>query len=234
MPVRRIIYDNQYYSDALQTSGNVMRNTGGIEWTFWNGNASIEVHQSLDYFSGLTGLDNTTQFGDLRAILKMVAHRDDEAGVVISGGFGTAFPTAPRPDGLGGFFYFSPFFGYLIDPPQSNWYILGFEQLDIPSDGRDQVLVQSSVAFGYWWRKNDPSKFITRIAPSLELHLYDPIGRAPSKELTGLMYRDVLNIASGMTFFLRDRVRLAAVLNAPISTRRDYAVEAQFHMDYRF
>jgi hypothetical protein len=52
--------------------------------------------------------------------------------------------------------------------------------------------------------------------------------------LTGLMYRDVLNIASGMTFFLRDRVRLAAVLNAPISTRRDYAVEAQFHMDYRF
>ena len=233
MPRGRAYFAYQYYQDAFNTTTDVHRGASSLEIPFANDRFSVQISNSLNTFTG-GGAPQRTEGGNLNTVFKGLLVRD-RGGLNISGGMGVGWPVGPTPDGFpGGNAILAPFIGYLYAPAGSNLFIQGFQQVDFPTANEDQALMHTDTAVGVWLRRNDTSRFITGIAPTIELHLYTPLGDAPTGSLTGLAYDDVLNATFGTTFVLGNRATLACGLGVPISTRKDYDVEAQVQFNWFF
>jgi hypothetical protein len=227
------MYSYNYFHDAFHTIGDVQRHFGGFELAMLEQSASIEVVAAVNGFYGFPDVPDTAGFGDLRTTAKVVIYRNDT--FVSSGGLGVGWPTGNKPAGVpAGDYYLSPFLGYLLSPQDGDWFLQAFQQLDVPTQGEDQILLHHDVGIGYWLRRDDPNRFVTGIAPTIELHLYTPLGKAPSGALADLYYDDVLNATVGTTFILRRTCSLALGVGIPITTQRDYDVEAQMHFNWNF
>ena len=139
-----------------------------------------------------------------------------------------------QPQGVPNVYYMAPFVGYYFSRPNSPLFVQGFQQLDFPLHAADQTLMHTDVGVGFWLRRNEMDRMINSIAPTVELHLYTPLGDAPTGALTGLIYNDVLNMTIGSTFFIGNSLNCAIALGVPLTERHDYDIEAQFHVEWQF
>lgn len=231
LPRGRILYNFNYYQDAFNTPIDVYRNLGGAEIPFFNNIFSVEIRGNLNTLAGTPG-DNQTEGGNVVTTFKGIGYNNND-GFVVTGGLGIGWPVGPFPEGYpGGNTIFAPFLGYIYAPGGSNFFLQGFQQLDIPSASEDQLLLHTDIAGGYWLRRVNDDSFITGIAPTVEFHLYSPLGDAPSGSLAGVIYDDVLNATFGTTFVIANRASVAVGLGVPLSTRKDYDVEAQVQVNW--
>lgn len=226
MPRTRAFYNYNYFNNVFETNGDLHRNVLGAELAFLDNRASVEIRQSLNSFANMGVGNNGTEAGNLVAVFKGVLFQSSE--FLFSSGVSLGFPVGPTPDGFpGGNGIVAPFAGYLYQPAGSRAFIQGFNQVDLPTDGDDQSVLHTDIAGGFWLRRGAYDSLITGIAPTVELHLYTPLGDAPTGSLTGLVYDDVLNLTSGVTFVIRDNATLALAFGVPLTERQDYDFEAQ-------
>lgn len=237
IPQSRLIYSYNYFSDAFNSVGDIHRHTFGAELALFDNLFSIEVRQALDSFRSFPGEADTTRGANFRTTFKGLLYRQDS--VLVSGGLGIGFPTGDHVAGTPDDNYLlTPFVGYLINSANGRWYIQGFEQIDLPTDDDDQFLLHTDIGFGYrlYQESDGPGMlpWVTAIIPTIELHLYTPIGDDPVGRLAGLVYQDVLNSTIGTVFYFGQSTTLSLGLGIPLSTQKDYDFELQCHLQWFF
>lgn len=176
----------------------------GFEKTFFNGNASIGLRNSINVLSSssrIPGLGGTSSsVGDLNLFAKFVLLRSGDlsngpslgpngaggplaatgSGALISTGLGINTPTGPG-NFAGSSFSTSyrntqlaPFLGYYFK--KDRLFVQGFEQISVPLDARDVVMLYTDIGVGYFlYRNNSPTAWITAIAPTFECHVNIPL-----------------------------------------------------------
>ena len=168
---------------GLMGGMKVYRYLFAFEKTFLDGLASIGVRESIDtltatsiYYPGLAG--TSTALGDVNVFGKLVLWENLETpaasqggfnaavapvvgqlqGSVVTGGLSVRVPTGPS-NFAGSPFSFSPrdvgiqpFLGYYVS--RGNWYLQGFESIDVPTSGENVTMLYSDMGLGYWLYRN--------------------------------------------------------------------------------
>jgi hypothetical protein len=205
LPEDRVFFLYDHFDNAILIPTpsphalDVNRYTPGFEKTFFDRYASFELRipfadtQNSDVFLGGDGREEDTEFGNLEAVLKMLAWRDDV--VAFGGGIGFNLPTAPgarifeaqQSQPLftidNNAFHVQPFLG-LVYTPSDRLFFQAFLQFDIDATGNrveqrdfgrvgtlyDQNLLQTDLQLGYWWFRDPSARYLTALAPTIEYH----------------------------------------------------------------
>jgi hypothetical protein len=243
----------------------IYRYLGGFEKTFLNGLASVGLLESINNLSAVSAnssLGGThTAMGDLSLFTKLVLYQsweDNQAtnalggfgypaqlsggrnGGLISAGMAVSTPTGPGGFAGAGFSKsyrdvgLQPFLGYFYS--RGNFYMQGFEAIDVPTDPNDVTMLFNDIGFGYYlYRNPNMDSFITAFAPTFEVHanvplnhhdignVNDPVGTATTVDLT---------YGANVQFGQRTVLLLGAV--TPVTGPRPYAVEALALLNFYF
>jgi hypothetical protein len=224
---------------------NVYRYFFGIEKTFWDGDASIQLRVPIDnlttksYVPGFGG--SSTSVGDLATILKYAFYRDRDTGNLFSGGLLVQAPTGPNQ--FAGFpnirsphsAAIQPFLGFVWN--SGNFYFHGFSSIDVPfSKTADVTVWFNDLGVGYFlYRTNDESRFLRLLAPTFEIHANTPVNNSDPFDFNALAGTPQLtNLTFGLNAGLGRRGMLAVGYVNPITGPRAFNGEvlAQFNLRY--
>jgi hypothetical protein len=251
-PQDRVFVDYNGYFNVLPSERlgtdvrnmDVHRETLGIEKTFFDGQASIELRGPYNTLtvggSAIPGSNGAfSDVGDVTALVKVVIAEDRQAGWLISGGLAVTVPTGP--DALGGVSFTSglvhttllqPYMGYLYNTDR--WYVQGFSALDIPTASGDTLLMYNDVGVGYFLRRDrDSGRFLSAIVPTFEAHVTTPLSNAGTS--TGLLFTpNVVDLTEGVILGLGRRATLSLGVAEPVTGPKPFEVEAivQFNLWY--
>jgi len=218
---------------------NFYRETVGFEKTLFDGYASIGMRLPFDLLD-VGGINlQSADAGDLSIILKAILLQDRDRQYLISGGLVITTPTGPIALGGNGFAVdvfndtqLQPFLGFLWTP--GNFYLQGFFSIDIPTDPNDVTFMFNDWGVGYFMFRDRLSGFVTAIAPTIEVHVNDPLNhRHPSADcLFGLP--DWVDLTGGVTLEFNRRATLAVGVSAPVTGPKPYALETIANLNIRF
>jgi hypothetical protein len=152
MPRDRVFFDYNYFHNVPFTANgiDVNRFTPGVEKTFWNGMASLEVRVPMAVTFNTTqslaaGPDaNKGEFGDLALISKFLLTSNDSC--ALAAGMAVALPTADNYElyGINGekileiendSVHLIPFLAFLYTPERSNYFVQSFITVDVDANG---------------------------------------------------------------------------------------------------
>ncbi|MFO0946961.1 MAG: hypothetical protein U1D30_13610 [Planctomycetota bacterium] len=233
-PQNRLWASYNYFNGIYDSSMDDHRNSLGGEIAFFDQRFSLELFSSHNFFTDSPL--SSSQWGDLQFIMKGVMLQ--RPNVLLSWGLGTGFPTADRPPGVPGeSVQFSPFVGYMWNFGDGLWFLQGYEQFDVMLR-ENRLLLHTDIGVGRWIVPLDYTRTgLTGLAPTLELHLYNPFRGGYNDDppqLTGLVFRDVLNMTMGCTAYINRNFTIAAGLGLPLSNNHDYDFEFMLHGNWFF
>jgi len=232
IPDQRGLFSFNVFNGPFNQPGDLYKGTVGFELAGWNRRASLDVRGGLGVYTP-DEESNVTFATNPSAVVKLLFL--DGASLKASGGVGVSFPNGDTPDGATKTnFIVSPFVGWVYASAASSWFFHGFEQFDISTHGDDAYRLQSDVGVGYWVRRSDPTRLITAMAPTAELHLYTPFERSLGGDREGLPSDFVLNGTLGMTLYFGPGDSLAIGVGVPLSSNRHYDWEGHLHFVHRF
>ena len=208
----------------------------GFEKTFNEGNGSFGIRLPIDNVAGTSTLPNfktpgSTATGNLSVFAKYILEQNKVTGSLVSVGFAVTPPTgpgrfagAPWTFGLNTI-SFQPFMGYIWN--NGNFYIHGFSALDFPVSTNDVSLMFNDIGCGYYlMRSNDPTRLITAIAPTFEVHVTTPLNHRKwynPFDLAGTA--DSVNLTYGVGVELKRRALLSTALITPLTSPRPFSAE---------
>ena len=242
----------------------IYRYLSGFEKTFMGGLASFGMTESINNISSVSahpGLGGTsTAMGDLSLFTKLILFQswDDSRpmnalggfgfpaqvggrnGGLISGGMALSLPTGPG--GFAGAGYsksfrdvgLQPYLGYFYS--QGNFYLHGFEAIDVPTDPNDVTMMFNDVGMGYYlYRNENVDSLISAFAPTFEVHANVPLNHTgynnPNDPVATKAIVD-LTLGGNIQFGRRTVLLLGAV--TPVSGPRPFAVEAVALLNFYF
>ena len=218
-----------------------------------------------------------TEFGDLAIAAKRFLIRREH--FMVSTGLGVVFPTGQNwaiADSFGPMVevrneavHLQPFLGAAWQP-NDHLYCLAFTQIDFDTHGntvlmrdnrtpgplnsvgvfQEQNLLFIDFSVGYWLYKDCRERFITGLAPVVELHYANtmqnedmvsgPLGTVgagnPQTGPVGTGRRDILNLTAGLNFQICGASTLTVAAAAPLKTGidREYDAEIIVQFNRRF
>jgi hypothetical protein len=242
----------------------IYRYLGGVEKTFLDGLASVGLTDSINNLSAVSshpGLGGTsTAMGDLTVFTKLVlfqAWEDNQAmnalggfgypaqvgfrnGYLISGGLALTMPTGPG--GFAGAAFsksfrtlgIQPFLGYFYS--RGNFYLQGFEAIDVPTDPNDMTLIFNDIGMGYYvYRNPNLDTFITAFAPTFEVHANVPLNHTDVNNVRDpIANKTVVDLTLGGNVQFGQRTVLLLGAVTPVTGPRPYAVEAVALLNFYF
>jgi hypothetical protein len=231
LPDQRGLASFNTFSQPFDQPGRLYKSTGGFEFVGWNRKASLDVRAGIGLYTSEE--DGSTTFATNPSAVVKVMFLERES-LKLTGGLGVSFPNGDTPEGATHTdFIFSPFIGWVWASAASSWFLHGFEQFDIPAND-DGYRLQSDVGVGYWIRRNDPTRLVTALAPTAELHLYTPFDSSPGGDSEGLPSDHALNATLGLTMFFGPADSLAIGVGLPLLGGRQYEWEGHLHFVHRF
>ena len=208
----------------------------GFEKTFNDGNGSIGIRMPIDNLAGVSTLKGfrtpgSTATGDLTVFTKYILEQNKQTGSLVSVGLAITPPTgparfagAPWTFGLNST-YVQPFIGYIWN--HGNFYIHGFSAFDFPISTNDVALMYNDIGCGYYLIKsNDPTKLVTGLAPTFEVHVNSPLNHRRwynPFDLAGTA--DSVNLTYGVNIELRRRAILSTALVTPLTSPQPFSAE---------
>jgi hypothetical protein len=169
---------------------------------------------------GLKG--NATSVGDLSLIAKAVLLRSEDWNRLLSGGLAVTFPTGKASFAGNGFnsihnTIFQPFVGYLFN--SDTFYFQGFSEIAIPSDGNNLTLWFNDIGIGYYLYNCPYSgAFLTRVAPTFEVHVNTPLNHQGLGDLTNVIGApNIVNLTGGLNLDFCRSARLAIGGATPVT-----------------
>lgn len=233
LPRTRVLYSFNYFSNAFEQGGELYRQFAGVELAGFGNRVSVDLRGNGNTLNGFQGGNGGTDWGNLYTNFKGVLYsrgaQTYSAGLLVGWPVGATPRATPNNN-----YYLAPWVGYLFARPGSRWFIQGFEQVDFPTSSDDTVLVHTDIGVGGWIIPYRRGRVLNGLAPTLEMHLYTPVGSQPTGALLGLRYNDVWNLTLGVTLFVIDEIQIAMGIGTPLLARRDYDVEAQLHVNVPF
>jgi hypothetical protein len=253
-PQDRVFVDFNFYDDVAHEFNErfntgfhdiqVYRETFGVEKTFLDGAASVELRVPLnsahieDDRPGENPSD--TDIGDLTVVFKAAPWIDPQTGNVLSGGLAVTAPTGPS------HFANSPAFPGIRDTilvpfvggiwRSDRFYSQMFLSMDIPSDERDVTIFHTDVQVGYFlMTRNDPDAFLTSVVPVFEVHVNDPLNHRGVFTLTDPFGTDdAVVLTPGLHFGLANNVALGTAVAIPVTGPKPFEIEAIVQLDWFF
>jgi len=253
-PMDRVFLDFNFFNDILASTNvrlgsaiqnlNLYRESLGMEKTFLAGRASAGLSLPLNTVamdSTLPNLNGThTDVGDLTCYFRYALWRDVANDNWLTAGLAVTAPTGPS--SIAGIdapsithsTLLQPYLGYLWN--FGNYYQQGFLAVDTPTDTRDVTLLYNDVGLGYFlYRTPDRSRLLTAVAPTVELHVSDPVNhRGPLSLANPLASFDIVDIGLGANIELFGRSRLALEVVSPLTGPRPFTIEALAQFRIRF
>jgi hypothetical protein len=184
---------------------------------------------------------SSTQFGNVSAIAKAVLWEDHASGSLISGGATISFPTATSrllAPGVSTVTYLQPYAGFLLQ--NGNAFVQGFASILLPIVRTEATMLFLDAGAGYVLYRNASARgWLTAVAPTVELHLADPLRQADGAVRTfgtfdTLQLHNDLNLTLGATFELCHRTTLGLGLVIPLTGPKPFDLEALAQLNYRF
>ena len=250
LPQDRIFFSfNFYYNlnarinrlfDSPVNHLKVYREIWGVEKTFDSGRGSVGLVLPLNTISADSTIQGnfnkpggtSTSLGDLSIFTKYILKIDPATGSLISAGLLINTPTGPRQ--FAGARYIEslhdttlqPFLGYILR--NERFYLHGFSALDTPTTIRDVTLIYNDIGIGYFlFRRADPERFLTAIAPTFETHVNTPLThRDPFNSRDPAGTADIVNLTYGVNFEYYNRAVLTFGLVTPVTGPRPFDLEA--------
>jgi len=253
IPMDRVFWDYNFYTNlnstvntAEKTPINRMNGyvyTWGFEKTFDQGNGSFGMRLPLDTLtaqSNSVATPTSTALGNLNIFLKYVLKGNVETGRLYTVGMMITPPTgtsrfagAPYVVGLNTT-YFQPFIAYLWR--YERFYLQGFSGFDFPSSNSDVTLMYNDVGFGYFLYQNpDPSRLITAIAPTFEIHVDSPLNhRNPFNSFDPAASPYVCNFTYGLNVLMYGRAQVTTALVTPVTNPKPFDCEFALQLNFYF
>jgi hypothetical protein len=244
-PLNRVYFSFNFFDDLFRSDNRaagpivqnirVFRETFGLEKSCFDGAASIGLRLPLNTFNAdgtLPGLAQTsTDVGDLSIILKYAFYRSEDNSFLLSAGLAVTAPTGPGAfagDRTGSFHdtTVQPFLGY--QATGGNCFLHGFAAVDVPTDSNEPTLLFNDIGVGYYlYRAPDPCRFLTAIAPTLEVHVNTPLShRGGIGPLDPVRASDQVDLTAGVNLEMLQTKRLAFGVVVPTTGPRPFSVEA--------
>lgn len=268
-PMDRVYYNFNAFSNVNKDLWNdptqpvrrldLYRNVFGMEKTFFDGQVSLGVRvpiytlnvETKDFYlqptikgpvitPGGPGTDST-HFGNISAIVKAILWEDKTTGSLFSGGMTITIPTSssrlidPGPSTLA---YVQPFGGFILN--QGNFFVQGFVSVNLPLARPESIELFTDLGVGYWiFRGDNPSQLITGIAPTVEVHVMDPLRQAdptvsPFGVVDNLRLFNVVDFTLGATVELFGRATLGLGVVVPVTGPKPFDVEGIAQLNWRF
>jgi hypothetical protein len=274
IPQDRVFFNFNYYDNVnYAVNGRFHAPIGdiqayryffGFEKTFWNGQASFGLRDTVNAISanspvpGLGG--SSSSMGDLNLFFKLILFQNWEKGqptgdysnlaqfyraggtdgYLVSTGMSLGFPSGPAsfagaPNSLS---YrntnLQPFVGYFAR--RGDFYVQGFEGIAVPLDARDVTMLYNDIGMGYFvYRSANPGAIISAIAPTFELHVNVPLNHSdPSNLRDPVGTATVVDLTYGVNVVLGSRTLLSMAIVTPISGPRPYNMEVMTFLNYYF
>jgi len=241
-PQDRVFFAFNYYDDLRQspTSGlrdvQVYREFFGVEKTFFDQCASVGLRMPLNTISArgdVPGRGGTsTAVGDLTVFFKGILYQDQTSGSLLSAGLAVTTPNSPA--GFAGAPFaqsiratsLQPFVGYIAN--FGDWFVQGFSETNVPTDGRVVTIFYNDVGAGYFlYRGANPDALIAAVVPTLEVHVNTPLNHRVSHALGAAPGTpDVVDLTFGTSIALGRRAVLSAGVVDPVTGPRPYQLEA--------
>ena len=222
----------------------VYRELFGVEKTFLDGDASVELRLPLDTLSSASGIPglggSSTDVGDLTVVFKYALWQDRQAGDVFSAGLAVTAPTGPRSfagsDTLTTFHdtTLQPFIGYLWRA--GALYVHGFTAVDVPTDTNDVTMLYNDLGVGYYlYRSASCDRLLTAVVPTFEVHVNTPLDHRGAFRLNDpAATPDVVDLTTGATLEFNRRSTLAAAFVTPVTGPRPFDFEVLVQLTWRF
>ena len=256
-PTNRVFYKFNWYNnvapaqwaDPTQTIHNVnlYRHVFGVEQTFLDGRMSLGLRVPFNTLVadpkheliGEQGIDST-QFGNVSAIFKAVLWEDRPSGDLVSAGVTLSLPTASSKllnPGQSVLAYVQPFGGFIVN--RGDFFVQGFVSITAPLASAESIVLFSDVGVGYWLYRDPEDGLLTGFAPTVEIHVADPLRQADSRVLEfgifdNLKLHNVVDFTMGGTFEFASRATLGLGLVVPVTGPKPFDVEALAQFNYRF
>ena len=266
VPQNRVYGRYNLFNRIDNNNADLSRYVIGFERTFLDGNASFgmllpfySVNQGL--FAQPAGADpvgplgfgsNSGSAGDLTMIFKGALYQNPQNGSVISVGLTVTAPTGPNTiAGIQPAFAIAnqrhwgtiqPWWGFLKNFDNTNWFIQGYSAIDQPFYRYDTTLMFNDLAFGYYY-KRDPDSWITALVPTFEAHATTPLGNRTAVITpiagSGIFFSDTtaqvgnqLNLTTGVTALVRRKTALTLGVVAPVVGPQPFDWELQLQLTY--
>lgn len=241
-PQTRIFLNYNFFNnvgDDFRTPGtsqlDVSRETGGFEYAFLDGDASLGLRVPFVQMSG-DGSLNGSSFGDLTAIMKWAMVNNRDTGNVLATGLALTIPTGPNAIPVPGqdsihSFLFQPYLGLVYN--MDRLFVQGFTSLVIPTDSRDITILFNDFGVGYFVYRNDGSGGLTQVVPTFEVHINTPLSNRGSLN-TPIGLADSVILTQGVHFTFFDRATMLLGVAEPITGPRPFAIEGIAQVNIRF
>lgn len=260
IPQDRIFYTfNYYYNlnsavdrrfDTPVNNLRAYREIFGFEKTFDQGRASIGFRLPLDTLYATSTIKGnfakpggaSTSLGDLSIFTKFIVRQNPQTGNLISAGFVVTPPTGPS--SFAGAKYIQslhttrlqPYIGYVFS--RGNFYLHGFSAFEFPVNPGDVTLAYNDVGIGYFLYRNTeavPSRWITAIVPTAEVHVNTPLNhRNPYNPLDPSASANVVNFTEGLNIEFNRRSILTLGIVTPTTSPKPFDIEALVLFNFRF
>jgi Putative MetA-pathway of phenol degradation len=248
MPVDRVYFGFNYFDNVNEginarlggfANEDAYRETFGIEKTFLDGRASIELRVplgTLDVNSDFAGLaSNDTDFGDLSVGLKYALFLDRQTGNVVSAGFVVTAPTGPTE--------FNPFHSTILQPwlgyrwGFGDFFVQEFCSLAVPTTSDDVTLLFNDIELGYFlYRNNSSDALISAVIPTFEVHVNTPLNHRGAFRIEDdpAATPDWVTLTMGTTFIVGQRATVAIGGAVPVTGPKPYDFEILAQLNWRF
>ncbi len=254
-PQDRIFFDFNYYNGLNNTinSRDLSPITQmkayiynfGLEKTFFDGMGSIGIRVPLDNLTAnsnpnVISTPTSTALGNLTVFGKYILGQNQKTGSLVSALFAITpqsgpgrFAGAPYLFPLNGT-YFQPAIGYIYN--YNRWYIQGFSGFSFSANPNDVSYIFNDIGIGYFLiRNNDRSAFLTALAPTVELHVNNPINHRDvfnRFDLAGSP--DAVNLTYGLNFGIMNAAVLTAAFVTPLASPKPFDTEAILMLNIYF
>jgi hypothetical protein len=238
------LYDvvNSRAGDGIQHT-RTHREVFAVEWADDDQTCSFGLRLPLQTYNAantITGLDGTgTDLGDLSAFWKFRLWRDNATGSMLSAGLAVT-PTTETGSFAGTpnlkVFHntcLQPFCGWIWR--HNDLYLQGFTAVDAPTDLNDVVMLQNSLAVGYFLYQPGKGSCLTAIVPTVELHLSTPLNHAGVMSMADPAGNaDQLNLTGGINFEYGDASSAGIAFVRPLTGPRMFDFQVIFQVRYRY
>ncbi len=246
-PQDRLFFDFNYYNNLNDTIN--LRDLSpitqmkayvynfGIEKTFNNGMGSVGIRVPLDNltansFGNIVSTPTSTATGNLTIFGKYILAQNTRTGSLVSACWAISPQTATgRFAGAPYLFplnstYFQTCFGYIYN--YEKWYFQGFSGLSFSANPGDTAMVYNDLAVGYFLIRNRDSRaWLTALAPTVELHVNNPINhRDPFNRNDLAGSPDSVDFTFGLNFGFKNTAVLTAAFVTPVASPRPFDSEA--------
>jgi len=240
-PVDRVYFGYNYYNN-IGTSLNdgfdridMHRQTLGFEKTFLDGNASFGMRLPFIQTTGPSSVAQSN-VGDLSLLLKYAFYNNLNTGDVASTGLVLTTPTGGGNDVIlsdgntpANSVIFQPWLGGVRMLPRG--YAQGITSFLVPTDGRDPLLFNNSLALAYFLYQNANDRFVNALIPFVEAHVRTPLNNSDPD--SAIFFQNQTNLTFG-THFRTVRSTLSPAFCVPLVGPKPYSGEFNLMLNVRF